>query len=201
VKSIMRCHKWWAGARRASLVPPYGVVAALFVLVIALASPSACRADAKSEGPLSGKVELRFQRCRTGAPIPIVWEIHWEEQAIIEGQLDFDIFDDGNQLMGHFQIPDRVLSPGKNIFMGMLPALSIFGRSAPVHVRARITSGKRRFDRRRRSSTSRRPRFRPSRWPCVTSTSSRFCRRHWSKSATNKRRGSRNGFWPAAVPV
>jgi hypothetical protein len=146
VKSRMRCHQWWAGARRAFLVPPYGLVAALFLLVTALAAPSACRADAKSEGPLSGKVELRFQRCRTGAPIPIVWEIHWEEQAIIEGQLDFDVFDDGNQLMGHFQIPDRVLSPGKNIFMGMLPALSIFSRSAPVNVRARFTSGKRRFE-------------------------------------------------------
>jgi hypothetical protein len=153
VKSIMH-YLGWAGlrraessrARRASLVTPYGIVATLLLVVIGFAAPSACRADAKSEGPLSGKVELRFQRCRSGAPIPVVWEIHWDEQAIIEGQLDFDVLDDGNQLMGRFQMPDRVLSPGKNIFMGMLPSFSIFSRSAPVNVRARFTSGKRRFE-------------------------------------------------------
>jgi hypothetical protein len=165
VKSIMHCVGWdklaqrtpahhsgaliaklrWAGLRRASLVPPSGVVAALF-LVIALAAPSTCRADAKSEGPLYGKVELRFQRCRTGAPIPVVWEIHWDEQAIIEGQLDFDILDDGNQLLSRFQIPDLVLSPGKNVFNGMVPTMSVYSRSAPVNVRARFTSGKRTFE-------------------------------------------------------
>jgi hypothetical protein len=122
------------------------VLVAALLLIIALAAPAACRADAKAEGPLYGKVELRFQRCRSGAPIPVVWEIHWDESAIIEGELDFEVFDDGNQLMGRFQMPDRVLSPGKNVFTGMLPALTVFGRSAPVNVRARFTSGKRRFE-------------------------------------------------------
>jgi hypothetical protein len=123
-----------------------GPAAILLLLVVAFAAPNTCRADAKTEGPLSGKVELRFQRCRNGAPIPVVWEILWDEKAIIEGSLDFDIFDDSNQLLGRFQMPDLVLSPGKNVFTGMFPAMTVYSRSAPVNVRARFTSGKRTFE-------------------------------------------------------
>lgn len=124
------------------------IVAALLLTIAALAVffPSQCRADAKSEGPLYGKVELRFLRCRSGAPIPIVWELHWDEPAIIEGQFDFEIFDDANQLQGRFHIPDLVLNPGKKVFTGMIPALSVYGRSAPINVRSRFTSGKRTFE-------------------------------------------------------
>ena len=143
---IIGCLRGWDQLAWRARVLRSLAMGVLSVIALGYFSPVACRADAKSEGPLYGKVELRFQRCRTGAPIPVVWEIHWDEQAIIEGQLDFDIIDDGNQLMGHFQMPDRVLSPGKNVFTGMLPALTVFGRSAPVNVRARFTSGKRRFE-------------------------------------------------------
>ncbi len=59
---------------------------------------------------LTGKIDLRFQRCRSGAPIPVVWEIEWNEQTVAQGALDFEI-EDGNELLGSFHLSDVVLSP------------------------------------------------------------------------------------------
>jgi hypothetical protein len=94
---------------------------------------------------LTGKIDLRFQRCRSGAPIPVVWEIEWNEQAVAQGALDFEI-EDGNELLGSFHLSDVVLSPGKNVFNSMLPAMSVFSRSAPVTLRVRFVSGKQSYE-------------------------------------------------------
>jgi hypothetical protein len=94
---------------------------------------------------VTGKIDLRFQRCRSGAPIPVVWEIEWNEQTVAEGALDFEI-EDGTELLGSFHLSDVVLSPGKNVFNSMLPAMSVFGRSAPVTLRVRFVSEKRSYE-------------------------------------------------------
>ena len=94
---------------------------------------------------MTGKIDLRFQRCRSGAPIPVVWEIEWNEQTVAQGALDFEI-EDGNELLGSFHLSDVVLSPGKNVFNSMLPVMSVFGRSAPVTLRVRFVSGKRSYE-------------------------------------------------------
>ena len=94
---------------------------------------------------LTGKIDLRFQRCRSGAPIPVVWEIEWNEQTVAQGALDFEI-EDGNELLGTFHLSDVVLSPGKNVFNSMLPAMSVFSRSAPVTLRVRFVSGKQSYE-------------------------------------------------------
>jgi len=94
---------------------------------------------------VTGKIDLRFQRCRSGAPIPVVWEIEWNEQTVAQGALDFEI-EDGNELLGSFHLSDVVLSPGKNVFNSMLPAMSVFGRSAPVTLRVRFVSGKQTYE-------------------------------------------------------
>jgi hypothetical protein len=123
---------------------PFAVLLLLFIFQTS-ALPSARAEETAAKSPLTGKVELRFQRCRSGAPIPIVWEIEWNEQAIAQGDLDYEI-EDGNQVLTRFRLPDLVLSPGKNVFNAMLPAMSVYGSSAPVVVRARFVSGKRSFE-------------------------------------------------------
>jgi len=119
----------------------------LLLLFIALfaPSPNACAeepspAAATAQSPLTGLVELRYLRCRSGAPIPVVWKLEWNGQTIVEGNLDYEI-EDGNQLLGHFRVSDVVLSPGKNVFNAMLPPLSVFKSSVPITLRARFLSG------------------------------------------------------------
>lgn len=95
--------------------------------------------------PLTGAVELRDQRSRSGAPVPIVWTLDWNGQTILEGDLEFDVEDNG-QLVGRFRIPDMVLSPGKNAFHSMLPPLSVFKSSIPIMLRPRFVTAKQTFE-------------------------------------------------------
>jgi hypothetical protein len=117
----------------------------LLVLVLLAALPAAPAEEPEKVAPLTGKVELRFLRSRSGAPIPVVWELDWNEQAILEGYLDYEV-ENGNQALGRFRLSDLVLSPGKNVFNAMLPTFTIYSNSVPVTVRARFISGKRSFD-------------------------------------------------------
>ncbi len=132
---------WHPFRRRLRRLP---AVLLLFFVLLPASLPSAC-SEERAASPLTGKVELRFQRCRSGAPIPIVWEIEWSEQAIAQGNLDYEI-EDGNRVLASLRLSDVVLSPGKNVFNAMLPAVSIYNRSAPVTVRARFVSGTRSFE-------------------------------------------------------
>ena len=128
--------------RRHRLIP-LTVLLLLFIPLLA-AVRSAC-AEEPAASPLTGLVELRYLRCRSGAPIPIVWNFEWNEQAIAEGHLDYEI-DDGGRLLGRFRLTDVVLSPGKNVFNAMLPALTVFRSSTPINIRARFISGTRTFE-------------------------------------------------------
>jgi hypothetical protein len=124
-------HRWFAIGLLLSLILPANV----------------SRAFAAEPAPpsLSGTIDLRFQRCRSGAPIPVVWEIEWNEQTIAQGNLDYEI-EDGNELLARFRMSDVILSPGKNVFNSMLPAMTVFGRSAPVTLHVRFVSGKRTYE-------------------------------------------------------
>jgi len=63
---IMRCRAWRDQlAWRAPACHSF-VIGILSVIALGAFSPVACWADAKSEGPLYGKVELRFQRTLGG---------------------------------------------------------------------------------------------------------------------------------------
>ncbi len=85
-----------------------------FVLICLSAVVPGVFAAESVRSQLTGKIDLRFQRCRSGAPIPVVWEIEWNEQTVAQGALDFEI-EDGNELLGTFHLSDVVLSPGKNV--------------------------------------------------------------------------------------
>jgi hypothetical protein len=140
------CRALMFGAKRRTVASfAFSVATSLLFVSLAANLPSAFAAGEKAPPTLTGKVELRFLRCRSGAPIPIVWEIEWNEQAIAEGVLEYEV-EDGNQMLGRFHLPDLVLSPGKNVFNAMLPTLAIYSRSVPVTVRARFVSGKRTFE-------------------------------------------------------
>jgi hypothetical protein len=123
---------------------PLAVLLLIFMPFLALALPNAraeepSPAASSAQSPLTGMVELRYLRCRSGAPIPIVWNMEWNGQTIVEGNLDFEV-EDGNQLLGHFRVSDIVLAPGKNVFNAMLPPLSVFKSSVPITIRARFVS-------------------------------------------------------------
>jgi len=116
------------------------------LLVVLLAACLAARGDEPEKvAPLTGKVELRFLRSRSGAPIPVVWELDSNEQTILEGYLDYEV-ENGNQVLGRFRLTDLVLSPGKNVFNAMLPTFTVYSHSVPITVRARFITGKRSFD-------------------------------------------------------
>lgn len=102
-------------------------------------------AETKPTTPLTGKLELRHRRCRSGSPIPVVWKLDWNEQAIADGVLEFEIYE-GNELLGRFRIPDVVLSQGANEFNAVLPALSVHSSSAATTIQARFTTGTRTID-------------------------------------------------------
>ena len=91
-----------------------------------------------------------FSGAGPGRRIPVVWEIEWNEQTVAQGSLDFEI-EDGNELLGSFHLSDVLLSPGKNVFNSMLPAMSVFSRSAPVTLRVGFVSGKQRYEFERQS--------------------------------------------------
>jgi hypothetical protein len=122
------------------------VVAIAFgVLAAALPNARAAEPAAAAQTPLTGLLSLRYLRCRSGAPIPVVWKLEWSEQAIAEGDLDYEI-EDGNQSLGRFRLPDLVLAPGGNVFNAMLPPLVVFSSSTPITIRARFHSGTRTFE-------------------------------------------------------
>ena len=120
-------------------------VSLLLLAAVFAVLPAAEAADQKPPAPIVGRIELRYRRCRSGAPIPVLWRIESTEPAITEGVLQYEVFDSG-ELLGRFQIPDVVVSPGKNEFNAVLPALSVHSTASQLTITPRLLAGSRVFE-------------------------------------------------------
>jgi hypothetical protein len=110
------------------------------ILVCASEEPS--RAQPPVRAPLLAKLALRYRRARSGAPLPVVWKFDWPERVVARGTLEYEVYDEQTRL-GEFRIPDFVLSPGKNEFNALLPAIFVNSSATLLTVRGRfVTSGR-----------------------------------------------------------
>jgi hypothetical protein len=130
-----------AGGEGARTLAGLGAIL-LLAIVLFVGDEVLAPAQASPRAPLLAKLVLRYRRARSGAPLPVVWKFSWPERVVARGTLEYEVYDEQARL-GEFRIPDFVLSPGKNEFNALLPALFVNSSATLLSVRGRfLTSGR-----------------------------------------------------------
>ncbi|HUG93629.1 MAG TPA: hypothetical protein VML55_22505 [Planctomycetaceae bacterium] len=126
---------------------PLHNLAVALTAILLLTAPAPAPALALAQNRPQGNViveckPLSFQS-RPGAPLVVDWALHWTGKGILQGDLEFAVYDDDGIraiLLGRFRLPDLVLSNVPLSTRMLLPPLDVRGTLAQATLRAQFVT-------------------------------------------------------------